>query len=217
MPTIVEVALDAEEFALGRALDVDSEVTVELAPVLPVDDQGTPYFWVSGEDLVAVETVLERNPRIRTVHRHVKLRGLALFSAEWNEPVQGPIDVVEDTAGTVVSGGCEDGYWTFRLRFPNEDRVEEFRERAARQAFDVDFERTYSAANEQVAEYGLTEKQRTALATALRAGYFRVPREVTQEELATELGVQSSAVSETLRRATAELVANTLGERPATD
>lgn len=217
MPKIVEAVLDAEEFRLGRALDVDLDVTVELEPVLPTGERGTPYFWVSGADLEAFETAIERNPRIRTVRRHVKLRKFALFYAEWAQPVHGPVDVVDAADGTVLSGVGDDGRWTFTFRFPDRSHVDEFHDRADSHGLDVDVQRTYSVADSEVSAYGLTEKQGTALATALREGYFRVPREITQEELATKLGVQSSAVSETLRRATAELVANTLGEDPAAE
>lgn len=216
MPKIVEAVLDAEEFRLGRALDVDLDVTVELEPVLPTGERGTPYFWVSGADLEAFETAIERNPRIRTVRRHVKLRESALFYAEWAQPVHGPVDVVDAADGTVLSG-VGDGSWTFTFRFPDGSHVDEFHDRADSHDLDFDVQRTYRVADSEGSAYGLTEKQRTALATALREGYFRVPREITQEELATELGVQSSAVSETLRRATAELVANTLGEGPASE
>ncbi|WP_430505508.1 helix-turn-helix domain-containing protein [Haloparvum sp. PAK95] len=217
MPKIVEAVLDAEEFRLGQALDVDLDVTVELEPVLPTGERGTPYFWISGADLEAFETAVERDPRIRTVRRHVKLRESALLYAEWAQPDHGPVDVVDATDGTVLSGGVDDGRWTFTFRFADPSHVDEFHERADNHDLDFDVKRTYSIADSEGATYGLTEKQRTALATALREGYFRVPREITQEELATELGVQSSAVSETLRRATAELVANTLGEGPASE
>lgn len=217
MPKILEAVLDAEEFRLGRALDVDLDVTVELEPVLPTGERGTPYFWVSGADLEAFETAIERNPRIRTVRRHVQLRESALFYAEWAQPVHGPVDVVDAANGSVLSGVGDDGSWTFTFRFPDSNEVDEFHDRADSHDLDFDVQRTYGVADSAGAAYGLTEKQRTALATALREGYFRVPREITQEELATELGVQSSAVSETLRRATAELVANTLGEGPASE
>lgn len=217
MPKIVEAVLDAEEFRLGRALDVDLDVTVELEPVLPTGERGTPYFWVSGADLEAFETAIERDPRIRTVRRHVRLRESALLYAEWAQPVHGPVDVVDAANGTVLSGVGDDGSWTFTFRFPDPNAVDEFHDRAEGHDLDFDVRRTYGVADSAGAAYGLTAKQRTALATALREGYFRVPREITQEELATELGVQSSAVSETLRRATAELVANTLGEAPASE
>lgn len=217
MPTIVEAALDAEEFTFGRALDVDLDVTIELEPVLPTGEHGTPYFWVSGADPEAFETAVERKPEIRTVHRHVNRRKLALFNAEWAQPVHDPTDVVDAADGTVLSGIADDGHWTFTFRFPDRSHVEEFHDCADSSELDLDVQRTYSVADADVPAAGLTENQRTALATALREGYFRVPREITQEELATELGVQSSTVSETLRRATAELVANTLGEGPAAE
>lgn len=217
MPTIVEAALDAEEFTLGRALDVDLDVTIELEPVLPSGENGTPYFWVSGADLEAFETAVERKPGIRTVHRHVNLRKFALCNAEWTQPIYGPIGVVDAADGAVLSGVADDGRWTFTFRFPDRSHVEEFHDRADSSELDLDVRRTYSVADSAVSASGLTENQRTALATALREGYFRVPREITQKELATELGVQSSTVSETLRRATAELVANTLGEGPAAE
>ena len=75
-------------------------------------------------------------------------------------------------------------------------------------------QRVYSVSADQIdMEYGLTSKQRETLITALEMGYFHVPRQTTQQELAEELGIQSSSTSETLRRATAELIANTLLEK----
>lgn len=230
MPTFVEATLDADAFPLGRALDVDLDldVAVELEPVLPTAERAAPPVWVAGPDRGAVGSALERDPRVRAVRRHATLRESALVSVEWTEPRPGPVDAVDDADGTVLYGVAHADSWSFTLRFPDRGGIEAFSERAADRGLDVDLERVYAAAAADVSEprgeasgvdpagheYGLTNKQRTALATALREGYFRVPREVTQEELATELGVQSSAVSETLRRATAELVGTTLGEAP---
>jgi predicted DNA binding protein len=52
----------------------------------------------------------------------------------------------------------------------------------------------------------LTDRQRECLLVAQRAGYFEVPRACTMADLADELGVDKSTVSETLRRATAQVV-----------
>lgn len=46
----------------------------------------------------------------------------------------------------------------------------------------------------------LTERQRECLLVALRMGYFEVPRECTLEDVASELGVNKSSVSDTIRR-----------------
>lgn len=47
----------------------------------------------------------------------------------------------------------------------------------------------------------LSDTQRAALATAVREGYFEVPRECTLDDVAAELGVDKSTASRTLRRA----------------
>lgn len=52
----------------------------------------------------------------------------------------------------------------------------------------------------------LTARQREVLETAVREGYFSVPRDCTLAELSTELGVDKSTASTTLRRGEARLV-----------
>lgn len=52
---------------------------------------------------------------------------------------------------------------------------------------------------------GIRAEQRETLTAAVNHGYFETPREVTLDELATELGLPRSTVSYRLRRATAEL------------
>lgn len=52
----------------------------------------------------------------------------------------------------------------------------------------------------------LTERQRKCLTVAYRRGYFEVPRECTLDELAMELDVDKSSVSETIRRAESQVL-----------
>ncbi|MFD1597736.1 helix-turn-helix domain-containing protein [Halobellus rarus] len=52
---------------------------------------------------------------------------------------------------------------------------------------------------------GIRAEQREVLTAAVNRGYFETPREITLDELATELGLPRSTVSYRLRRATAEL------------
>ncbi|MFC7059999.1 helix-turn-helix domain-containing protein [Halovenus salina] len=46
----------------------------------------------------------------------------------------------------------------------------------------------------------LSDKQRILLETALEAGYYEIPRETTQEELADKLGVTHATISDRLQR-----------------
>lgn len=56
----------------------------------------------------------------------------------------------------------------------------------------------------------LTEPQREALRTAYEMGYFDVPRSASLEEIAGELGITASSLSERLRRAQTRLVETTV-------
>lgn len=51
------------------------------------------------------------------------------------------------------------------------------------------------------AERGLTKEQRDALAAALQAGYFEVPRGATASDVADELGISKSAFLGRIKRA----------------
>ncbi|SNR62627.1 Predicted DNA binding protein, contains HTH domain [Halorubrum vacuolatum] len=56
------------------------------------------------------------------------------------------------------------------------------------------------------AENLLTERQREVIETAVRMGYFNVPRDSTLAELADELAVDKSTASTILRRGEAQLI-----------
>jgi len=67
---------------------------------------------------------------------------------------------------------------------------------------------------ERVGEYdrrrgrggALTDRQREVVATAADLGYYDVPREATLDDVASELGVASSTVSDHLRKAEAAVM-----------
>lgn len=53
---------------------------------------------------------------------------------------------------------------------------------------------------------GLTDRQREALLTAHEMGYFEIPRTASLEDVASELDITASSLSERLRRAQSHLV-----------
>ncbi|SFC24782.1 HTH DNA binding domain [Halobiforma haloterrestris] len=57
---------------------------------------------------------------------------------------------------------------------------------------------------------GLTDRQREALRTAYELGYFDIPRDASLEDVAAELGISASSVSERLRRAQTQLIEETV-------
>lgn len=57
---------------------------------------------------------------------------------------------------------------------------------------------------------GLTDQQQEALRTAYELGYFDIPRQTSLEEVAAELEISASSVSERLRRAETQLIEETV-------
>ena len=57
---------------------------------------------------------------------------------------------------------------------------------------------------------GLTPPQREAIRTAYEMGYFEIPRTASLQEIATELDITASSLSERLRRAQTQLVESTV-------
>ena len=59
---------------------------------------------------------------------------------------------------------------------------------------------------------GMTDRQREALVTAYEMGYFEIPRTTSLGDVAAELGISASSLSERLRRAQTHLVETQLDE-----
>lgn len=57
---------------------------------------------------------------------------------------------------------------------------------------------------------GLTDRQREALRTAYEMGYFEIPRRASLDDVAAELGITASSVSERLRRGQTQLMETTV-------
>lgn len=57
---------------------------------------------------------------------------------------------------------------------------------------------------------GLTNHQQEALRTAYELGYFDIPRQASLEDIATELDISASSLSERLRRAETQLIEETV-------
>lgn len=57
---------------------------------------------------------------------------------------------------------------------------------------------------------GLTDCQHEALRTAYEMGYFEIPRTTSLDDVATELGITASSLSERLRRAQTQLLERTV-------
>lgn len=134
------------------------------------------------------------------VHLHLQLSGLleevVRVHREHAVVPQFPIDVVDPDAGTIRV--VETGH-VAELR----GVIEELREVANVTIEEVG---TYDPTSNRLFT-GLTERQQQVLCTAVEQGYYDVPREVTYEDIASELDCSASTVGQHLRRIEATVLA----------
>lgn len=98
------------------------------------------------------------------------------------------------------------GYVTDRAQLV---RIREF---LAERGIDMQVERLYEATDDR-SEGLLTDEQLAALATAYEMGYFSVPREATQADVAAELGISPASLSERLKRGQQRLIERHLADQ----
>lgn len=219
MSVLITASVGVDDFAFARTLTREPNCRIELEPSVSVRPEIVPYAHVTGRtrDRIGAEMAAEAGVRSADVVEASK--DAALVRLRWE--ADGSVELLEAFRTAPVSVlwavGRLDG-WEFELRFPSSDAVSRFHRECLDRNITVDPKRVRQTDPESARTartHGLTEKQREALVRALDSGYFDVPREATLTELADDLGVSDTAVSERLRRGTSLLIDETLSERPS--
>ncbi len=124
------------------------------------------------------------------------------------------IDACDDDLVLCGTIDVTDGGFTFDLAGPQDaiaDTVAEYRDAGANVTLDAlqDFD-----PGDQPLD-ALTARQQEVVEVAFDAGYFDVPRNASTEEVAAELELDASTVSEHLQRAERNLLSTVLSSQPA--
>lgn len=214
MSVIATIEVPAVDFALGATLGTSSGMEIRLERIVPLGDTFVPYLWVSNEAVGEIETEFRESPDVASIESVDEVDDVALVRVEWAEGTDGFLDALGRANATVLEGVGEGDSWRFQLRFPDHDRLTEFYHACVDDDIDVDLESVHDPRSLRVdpAEVELTDLQRETLRLALEEGYFDVPRRTNLVDLADEIGVSDTAVSQRLRRGTAALLAATLGD-----
>lgn len=213
MSVIARFAIPAEEFALGNVLEVREGIRIQLESMIPTGDDVVPYFWVPTPDADAVEDALRSSALTESVKVVDEVNGETLFRVDWALEINGVIDALESAEAVVLDGEGRGDHWLFRVRFPEHDALSRF----YRDCVDAGIDVQLNEINDPLGSgtdggFAITPEQQEALEVALAEGYFDVPRGVTLVELAGELGISDSAVSQRLRRGLTEVISTTLVE-----
>lgn len=217
MSVIAEIRLVNDDLVLAPTIRSVDDVTIRWEYRTAVDDgpgDATSVLFVSafGDADGTFNAALEADHTVadpvriatfaeRTVYRVRVATDLELVPARW---------AVDWDAFTFRIVSDERG-WLVRVHLPERDALVAFNRDCRRR--DVSFRVTqlYEAeAVDELSTLGLSEQQRDLLLTALYAGYYDIPRSATQEDIADQLDISTSAVSQRLRRAVAQLIVTTL-------
>lgn len=211
MSVIAEFSLPAEQFALGEVLEVRSGVRIRLETLIPTGDTVIPYVWVETDDAAAIEAALRASPVVDDVDIVDELDGETLVRVAWARDINGLIDSFRAADAVVLEGRGHGDHWSFQVRFPEDAALSTFYRDAVDRGLSLDLDSVHNPVDSTAtAGYGLTDGQREVLVLALEQGYFDVPRNVTLVELADQLDISDSAVSQRLRRGLTTLLSRTL-------
>lgn len=211
MSVITEFTIPAEAFALHKTLEVVPDATIEIERHATHSREWImPFLWTTGTDTAAIGDALRADPTTQNVHEIETSGSIGHYRVEWREAFQNVIDDIVDRHGIIQEAEATNGQWYLKLKFIDRDAVRDFQAYFDDQGYQFELERLYDATAVREREYDLTPEQHTALTTALQLGYFAVPRRTQIGDLATELGISTTAVSQRLRRATRNLTENTL-------
>ncbi|WP_265108789.1 helix-turn-helix domain-containing protein [Halosolutus halophilus] len=212
MSTIAEFRLPAPDTSLAVVFDRVPEATVELESAV---SRTHPCLWVSGVDHTAAAAAFEADPSIEAYELLVEADNRLLYDVTFTNETMSLCDQLLADGGSLLEAWGTDGWWQVRVRYHDREALCAVHDRLVERGVTVDLRRVTDVSNAVSRETQLTPQQREALEAALERGYFEIPRDISMEELASELGISHQALSERLRRAYETLVDEEL--QPATN
>ncbi|MFC6906707.1 bacterio-opsin activator domain-containing protein [Halalkalicoccus tibetensis] len=211
MATIFEFEIPTDEFALEETLIECPEAIIEIERVVANDpDRITPYVWARADDFAALEATLDDDPTVEDLTRLSEMDDERSYQMTWAGTIDRIVPLLTDHEGTITHATGSVDSWSLRVLFPDREALSEAHDYLQEAGFSLTVGAIYEATDDGHIQHGLIETQRETIVAAFEAGYFTVPRSVTQTELAEQLGLSHQALSERLRRGMSELVESTL-------
>ncbi|MFB6112664.1 MAG: helix-turn-helix domain-containing protein [Halodesulfurarchaeum sp.] len=211
MSIAAEFTVPVNQFALKATLPEVPDVQVEFERVVSHSQEWVmPFLWVYGDALSSFHERIKEDPTVTSVTLSDEFSDARLYTVTWSERVETIINSIFDREGTLVKASGSSNTWELAVRFATRDQLTELQAHFDQQGEPFAVQQIYEQTKPRQPEFGLTPKQREVLVTAVEQGFFDIPRRITLDELAAELGVSTSALSERLRRGMATLIEMTL-------
>lgn len=211
MSVIIDLSLPSNEFELGRILEMETDVLIELAEIVPMGETTVPFFWVYDGHHETFEDVVRAHPSVDRIERMTTHDDRILYALDWVASRDTFFAGIQETEAQVLSASGTAETWQFELQFPGHDHLSAFQEYCINAHIPIEVDRVYNPTKPGSGPwFGLTGPQRDALVLAVERGYYSIPRKTSTIDLADELGISDQAVTERLRRGIITLVKNTL-------
>lgn len=211
MPTIAEFSIPAEDFALRETLERRPDLEFEVDRVVAHDTARViPFVWVSSGELENLTSILDTDPSVETVDLLSEDDSGRFYRLEWADEARIIGYMVIEHDATVQRAIAANGEWTLRVLFPERNGISATDDFANEYGLSLDLERLYGVDDLHRIQFDLTENQHNTLVESCEQGYYEIPREIDQVELATTLDISHQALSERLRRGTGNLIENAL-------
>jgi predicted DNA binding protein len=216
--TVAELAIPADEFALRQTLTTIDGLTVEVERIAAHNgDSIMPYVWLRNKNQDMTEAALADDPTVEQVELLADLTSEWLYKMEWVDQIETLIQILVEEDGTILAATGNEDRWMLRILFPDREALSQTYEYCQEQDLSLDVRQIHQLEDGRQDRFGLTDEQQEILVLAAEHGYYEVPREVSAEELADDVGISHQAVSERLRRGHDKLVNNVLLTRLKTD
>lgn len=212
-----KVHLVHDELPLVPTIENHADLTLRYEYESATDNRQLLFISAFCDDEDALERSLDVDPTISNPTRIATFADRTIYRVE----VDTDLEIVPDQCGadglfvfTVTSGS---GGWIVRGHLPDRDALSAFRACCRDRGISFRVTQLYDSSSSDDRTYFLTEQQRELLMMAYYAGYFEVPRTITQDDLADRLEISDSAVSQRIRRAISELIAGTIENNRTSD
>lgn len=209
MVMLLGVGIPPSNFALAATFERFPELRVEIEPAVGPRGGDRWAMWTATPSSEPIVAALRNDPTAREPALVTETEKRALYELELVGRTATLLEIVLTGGGTVLAVTGTNGGWCFTLRFSNRIALTRTYRRIEEADFSPTIYRLHGGAKTTDC-CDLTPPQREALRRAARKGYFEIPREVSQSELADELGICHQALSERLRRGIETVVVNEL-------
>lgn len=215
MGTIVDATVPASELALAETFSAEPEATFRTVGLVAGGQSDIiPFLWADHDDLDRLTAVIERDGSVAAVEQITTAHDSCLLRTEWNTQLREFASTLAAADASIIEASGYDGTWHTQLFLPNHDTASKAREFLQGADFDLSVSEVTCLSDPSAhGGFGITECQYRTVVRAYDAGYYDVPRTVSQAELASEFPVSHQALSERLRRAHRTVITNALYQK----